>query len=321
MTDLKETLETTFSVEKDNQTSFRFFPICNEFNFFKVIDELTLLPSTKEDGKIKVAILFGESHFLSLLPALSRLVDLIILADIEEKLHAHNRHLLSTFRQADSISKFLRDYCRYFPSTPFQRSDTPNQDKIYQQVDILFGKKSRASVSLKQHYFLHSIQQYHLCKQALQNVSVAQIYLDLADNQACQTLAQVLETHQAQLTICNFTNIHQYVEANLLYTTTTSLLQYSQPQCVLSSTGPAYHLTVRCDSNKSSYLCALNADQSRSMEQSSFQHTFFQQPSKINMLNPDILNADAILTINTTFPAVTDAQTPPIPCSILSNCW
>lgn len=254
---LKELLETTFPIENCAHSAFRFFPICNESDFCKVIDDLSLVPSAKGQDQINVAILFGESHFLSLLPSLSRLVDLIILADIEEKLHAHNRHLLSTFRKAHTISKFLIDYCADFPTTPFQHKDTPNKETIYRQVDVLLGRKSQAFASVKQHHFLHSTKQYQSCKQALDNVSIVQICLNLADNEACLALANLLQRHQAQLAVCNFTNIHQYVEAALLHATTTNLLRYSKPDCILYSTGSTHHLTVHCTS-KAGYLRILN---------------------------------------------------------------
>ncbi len=90
MIDLKELLEITFPVaENSTQSSFRFFPICNEYDFCTVIDDLALVPSSKKSNRISVAILFGESHFISLLP---------------------------TFRQANTISKFLEYYCAGMPS-------------------------------------------------------------------------------------------------------------------------------------------------------------------------------------------------------------
>ena len=119
MIELKDRLESTFLIpDQHSASSFRFFPICNEFEFHTVISSLTRTPSSKKDSSLKVAILFGESHFLSLLPTLSNFVDLILLADIEIKLHAHNRHLLSTFKKADTISQFLKYYCDDFPSAP-----------------------------------------------------------------------------------------------------------------------------------------------------------------------------------------------------------
>lgn len=294
---LKELLETTFPIENCAHTAFRFFPICNESNFCKIIDDLSLVPSAKGQEQIKVAILFGESHFLSLLPSLSRLVDLIILADIEEKLHAHNRHLLSTFRKADTISKFLIDYCADFPATPFQHKDTPKKEIIYSQVDVLLGRKSQAFASVKQHHFLHSTKQYQSCKQALDNVSIVQICLNLLDNEACLALANLLQRHQAQLAVCNFTNIHHYVEAAILHATTMNLLRYSKPDCILYSTGPARHLTVHC-TNKAGYLRILDDEPpAPTVDQkiSSYLPSFFKQITGVDTPTPDASCNAAIL--------------------------
>ncbi len=126
MIDLKELLEITFPVaENSTQSSFRFFPICNEYDFCTVIDDLALVPSSKKSNRISVAILFGESHFISLLP---------------------------TFRQANTISKFLEYYCANFPSKPFRHPDVPTKQTVYAQCNVLFGRKSRAFSSLKTHH-------------------------------------------------------------------------------------------------------------------------------------------------------------------------
>jgi len=262
MIDLKELLEITFPVaENSTQSSFRFFPICNEYDFCTVIDDLALVPSSKKSNRINVAILFGESHFISLLPTLARLVDMIILADIEVKLHLHNKHLLSTFRQANTISKFLEYYCANFPSKPFRHPDVPTKQTVYAQCNVLFGRKSRAFSSLKTHHFLSSMQQYQSCKLALERLSIVQIHLNLADPQACLQLSSLLRKYQAQLTVCNFTNIHHYVEAKTLRSTTSKLLRYSEPAYVLYSTGPSHHLTTHCTYEFSDYLNILGSNE------------------------------------------------------------
>lgn len=247
MTELKDLLESTFPIpNQQSVSSFLFFPICNEFGFNRAIGNLMLTPSSKDKRSLKVAILFGESHFLSLLPTLSNFVDMILLADIEMKLHAHNRHLLSTFKKADTISQFLNSYCDDFPSAPFERKDIPTKHAIYDQVNILLGKKSQAATSLQTHHFLNNIRQYQSCKQALEKLTIVHIQLDLADIIACSHLASLLQEHDAEFAICNFTNIHQYVNADHLFATTKALLTFSNPDAVVYSTGPSYHLNVFC---------------------------------------------------------------------------
>ena len=258
MITLKDRLESTFLIpDHHSASSFLFFPICNEFDFHTMIGSLMHIPSSKNDSSLKVAILFGESHFLSLLPTLSNFVDLILLADIEIKLHAHNRHLLSTFKKADTISEFLKYYCDDFPSAPFERKDVPTKHAIYDQVDLLLGRKSQAATSLQTHHFLNTIRQYQSCKHALEKLTVVQIHLDLNDISACSHLAALLQAHNAQFSICNFTNIHQYLNTEHLFATTNALLAFSNPDAVLYATGPSYHLNVSCSASVQDYYRVL----------------------------------------------------------------
>lgn len=259
LTKIKDVLESTFPINGSHLDSgFRFFPICNEYDFDKVIADLAMIPAAKNDDQIKVAMLFGESHFLSLLPTLAERVDLIILADIENKLHIHNRHLLETFKKSETISTFLQNYCVDFPAEPFKKSDGVTALIVRSQIDVLFGKKSRAFTSLKQHHFLSSISQYRACKEALQKVAITQIQLNLIDRHACQTLAGILAGQQAQFSICNFTNIHQFVDVAQLRLSTMDLLYASSPECILYSTGSTHHLKAQSTTQLEHYFDAHN---------------------------------------------------------------
>lgn len=260
MIELKDRLESDFLIPNQHSaSSFLFFPICNEFDFHTVIDSLMHTTSSKTNSSLKVAILFGESHFLSLLPTLSNFVDLILLADIEMKLHAHNRHLLSTFKKAGTISQFLKYYCDDFPSAPFERKDVPTRHAIYDQVDLLLGRKSQAATSLQTHHFLNNVRQYQSCKDALEKLTIVQIHLDLGDISACRHLAALLQTHDAQFSICNFTNIHQYLNTEHLFATTNALLEFSKPDAVIFATGPSYHLNVSCAASVQDYYRVLKS--------------------------------------------------------------
>lgn len=254
MLELTDILESTFPVtDSRSEAGFRFFPICNEYGFAQIVDDLTVMPSTKNAAQIKVALLFGESHFLSLLPSLAPLVDVIILADIENRLHKHNRHLLATFQKSATISTFLQNYCIDFPADYFNPSDGLSFRTIHIQMDILFGKKSRASLSLKNHHFLSTIAQYQACKTALQQVAFVQIKLNLIDRFACKTLAEILHQYHAQLSVCNFTNIHQFVDNELLRVSIRDLFSNASPEFIMYSTGTTDNLRVQSTNEIENY--------------------------------------------------------------------
>ena len=124
-------------------------------------------------------------------------------------------------------------------------------------MDLLLGKKSRAATSLQTHHFLNNVRQYQSCKHALEKLTIVQIYLDLNDISACSHLAALLQTHGAQFSICNFTNIHQYLNTEHLFATTNALLAFSNPDAVIFSTGPCYRLNVFCAASVQDYYTVL----------------------------------------------------------------
>ncbi|MCX7090718.1 MAG: hypothetical protein NTU48_04630 [Legionellales bacterium] len=276
---LEETLQHHFPINIEQASSnFRFFAVCNEFDVNSVIEslaaELATMPA-KTDQR-KVALLFGESHFLSLMPILSQFVDVIILADIEIKLHVHNQHLLSTFIKSENISQFLKNYCQDFPEIPFSPTDIPSKRTIHQNVDRLLGKMSRAFASLGAHHFLSNSYQYQQCKQAYEKLSIVQIQLNLVDINACHHLACILSNHEAQIAFCNFTNIYQFVDIAILRSVTTQLLQYSKPDFILYSIGSSYRLNAQYTRNIEGYFAMAN----RFHTQSSSIYALHPRPAK-----------------------------------------
>lgn len=241
---MRQSLEQTFPINiQTDSNSFEFYPISNEAEYWRLIENLENIQAPRTTSQLRVGILFGESNFLSMLPSLTKLVDVVLLADVEPRMHQHTQHMLNLFKQTDSPEQFVAEYSNSnaMDNVTLTGESTPGLKHL---TERLFSKKSQTYASLKKYHFLHNQERYDACKQALDQLAVIQIKLDLTDMISCTQLANLLQIHQANFTLCNFTNIHHYVEPNKLRLTTSALLQESSEYLVMYALGLRHKLTT-----------------------------------------------------------------------------
>ena len=187
--------------------------------------------------KIKIAIVFGESNFISMLPELSIHADLLIMADIEPKIHKHNQYLWKCFNEAQVAYDYLSLY--YDGDNPILNEALPwlgqgaKADKHILQ-NMLFGKCDLTRQSLGELHVLWSEERFQACKQASNKIEFVQMNFDLMNANQCEELARLLNQSNATITFCNFTNIHDYMGGTVfLPESTRRLLQYSPNSLIM----------------------------------------------------------------------------------------
>jgi len=232
---LIQELHANFSIPDDHKERFELFPFSNELGFWKVIKNLQRVGI--ENKNKKGALLFGESNILSILPRLAEIVDFILLADIEPELHSLNKHMISCLEKSETIDEYLDHYRNQFPidSIMFDKSK-PITSQLNQYVDMLLGKQNsllgeKRGESLKDYHFLKSKMKFDQCKQAFKKLTIVQIQLNLEDQHQCSLLARTLNKHDTSIILCNFTNIHDYVDKEKLSVTVPLLA--NQEQCLI----------------------------------------------------------------------------------------
>lgn len=177
------------------------FLLSNESGFPDVLQQLRKTPCPVSDSeKIRVAILFGESHFLSMMPELSQHADIVLMADIDHRVHYHTKKSIELFLSSNNIEEYL--------------------DK-HQSVDWkeggIFLLKKNAIVKAKKEmnlcdndYYLASKERFDQCKKAASSLLIGNIQLDFYSLEKCKLFSDTLKEANAQLTICNLTNMHSY---------------------------------------------------------------------------------------------------------------
>ncbi|AUH72718.1 hypothetical protein [Legionella sainthelensi] len=225
---------------------FDFYPFCNEMGYRNVMRKLKRI-ETQNTQQIKVALLFGESNFISMLPALIGVADLILLADIEPSQHKHLKFMLNCLKQSDSPAQFIDRYAQ--SNNPLYQGQWQDKSSEFQLINMskdnlkrVFNNANYPAQSLLNYHFLHSVKNFLKCKRAMQAFSILQIELDLGDASACNKLAELFRQYNACLTLCNFTNIHHYVENIKLFDSIPKLLNHNNDCLTMYSTGPAADL-------------------------------------------------------------------------------
>ncbi len=191
-----------------------------------------------------------------MLPELSRHADLILLADIEPKLHQHTQHLLDCLQKTNSIEEFIENYSINNPienlKTKARFANGYNDSlTISVLIKMLEGEFGYLGDSLKQYHFLSSAERFSACKKALSQLMFTHINFNLLSGKKCSQLALTLKQSNAILTLCNFTNIHDYDKKNSLKNTVPLLLENSPKNQIIYSTDDATFAHI---SNLSDYL-------------------------------------------------------------------
>lgn len=239
---LRDQLSEEFSARK-NLKEFKFFPVSNELSYVALVDILQNIVAPKDDT-IRVCLLFGESNFLSLLPEVAQLSDMILLADIENKQHIHTDFLLRNFTNSSTPDEFIRNYKEARELLPeFYLEE--ERIGICQYVEEFFGEDSTPRISLGPYHFLSSEERYLKCKEALNQVSINNINLDLSSETDCSKLKIILNSFNAEFSLCNFTNIHHYVNNNVLVKTSNILINNNNKCIILYAVGSPDSLSIK----------------------------------------------------------------------------
>lgn len=188
------------------EEKFTFYPFSNEIGFPKILQTLNACP-VKKTGQVRVAILFGESNFLSMLPELSIHAELILLADIEPRLHKHNKILLEAFEKANDIKTFNDLYPAIYSKNFGNINAAITSDIQSRSVRELLDERKK---SLGEYHFLANQKRFEKCKEAYKKVLLQRIVFDLLSPKDCHHLAEILRQEHGVITVCNFTNIHNY---------------------------------------------------------------------------------------------------------------
>ena len=243
MTTLKENLP-IYELDK-----FKLYAFSNENYYYNALSQLDNTPPI-ETSKLKAALVFGESRLLSILPEFAKHVNMIIIADIEFNLHAHTRHLLRCLKMASSIEEFIELY----------KTNNPVQDVSPWNIDLLLRglNGEQTNDSLREYHFLYSDNRFQQCKDALSKLAFVNINLNFLNKSECEKFSVILDKHSACLSICNFTNIHQY-DMHKHIKSTTDIVLLNSPNCFfMYSTGPDYNLNTNFSVCKNDYFNLTN---------------------------------------------------------------
>lgn len=180
------------------------------------------------DSSLRVAVLVGESNFISLLPELERHVDLVVLVDIDPLVLGNCEFMLDALLKLElnegdnPLEAYLQSYL--LPSNPVLEAKVPanaitvisdegrstsGKESTFIGADVLrllLGTKSN-SASFGDPYFLHNETRFRACQQAAKNLKVATLNLDLFDTALNKKLVEILCANEAHVTVFNATNL------------------------------------------------------------------------------------------------------------------
>ncbi len=104
-------MQSNRSNSKNHQVIYTFYPFHNEGDFDQTIDVIEKTePTVINDKKVKVALLTGESNIISMLPAIEIHAHIVILNDVNERVHLHTKFMLNCFRESKTINEFNKNY-------------------------------------------------------------------------------------------------------------------------------------------------------------------------------------------------------------------
>lgn len=188
------------------------FFMSNEDKTHQQIHSLSALPVTKRKG-FRVAILVGESSFLSMLPELKKHADVVLLVDIDKRVRAHNDFLLHTIKTSASREQFSDRYCGIMtnPLTKHAYISIPETVSAREVLrHALDDYIKRANERCQQYNFLGSEERYCVCKQAAESTPIINIHLNILSEKSIVELKELLTSFNAEVTLVNVTNIQDY---------------------------------------------------------------------------------------------------------------
>lgn len=222
------------SRRKDKKISNRYDPYkqpphvwCNEWDFQDTLKKLDEIPALKIYGKNNIAVVLGESFFLSCLPEFSKHIDTIFFVDLDNRILAHNLYMVSCLKLARTPEEFknlLTD-----PANPILKLNIPiktiqiagksairklsEHDRVTSGVLdaslLLLTLESNVGILGNKH-FLHSQARFDKCKAALEKFSFFTLEADVFDHELMMKLGAEFININAAVRILNITNLFDY---------------------------------------------------------------------------------------------------------------
>lgn len=220
------------------------YPVCNETGWAETYELLNSQPVVSTTSN--VAMLFGESNFVSLLPLFVKMgITLVCMSDIEEAVHRDNKLMLDAFRMSDDIQSFKKNFN---PAKPYGMRSI--LDQLIEQTE---------EGNLGKYHFLSSEQQYKECKKALENMTICHIHFNLRNSQLSQIIANLIQDAGAKISLINVSNIvldrSLYDGDDSTSISVPTLLQHSKDATILCSD---WHLNSECIQGLDPFMSVVN---------------------------------------------------------------
>ncbi len=174
----------------------------NDKNFSAILDGLNKDGSMPQSETIRAAVLIGESHFLSMLPELSRHCNLVILNDTSSAVNKFVGFLLEIFEASDTREAFEQKFKGEANPLWKVKGNSPLRGRD-------FSSQMLAKDSAGNKFFLASEDRFQACKTAAKNLRFCITGIDICKP---QTLLTCFQKHNAKLTVLNLTNVLDYCD-------------------------------------------------------------------------------------------------------------
>ncbi|MGD9109076.1 MAG: hypothetical protein PVI75_07965 [Gammaproteobacteria bacterium] len=191
----------TLTTQKSLFFSGKRFLLSNEnYMINNIIESLKKQLPKKNNKMIHIGMLVGESHLLSLLSELKGYLDVIIVFDINPKLHQYIKFLRKILESSKDVNDFIAKYTKQAKKSGF-----PNIEKIKQKVKLIPKK-----------YFFLTKDNFALCQQAIREIKIVNVLGDFFDTSHVKQIQQIIESSK-QYKICflNITNLKEYAKKKM----------------------------------------------------------------------------------------------------------
>lgn len=200
----------------------------NEFITRDLYVQLERASRAGSSGKLKAAILVGESHILSILPVLAKQCQIIMINDFDTDVLENVQKLVKILQGSSSRDEFVKQFLnqsigyprryslgvisdRTFSLKSEQKIDRyhnhPNKERVAKECLL---EKSR--ILMGSFHFLFSEERFQECKKASKKTHFFYLSVNLLEKAETQSLASVLKRHEVGVSVLNITNIGDYDE-------------------------------------------------------------------------------------------------------------
>ncbi|KTD53830.1 hypothetical protein Lsan_3494 [Legionella santicrucis] len=261
-----------------NGKYFTLYETSNEHNWNITLDKIAELEA-KETTNLRIALLIGESHILSIAPEISQHADLIICNDVNTQLNQYTQFLVSCMRKASSRQEF-EQYYKEMSDEKFANPLVNNKNSI----DCLWQNLTHNII--KEKFFLSTEERFLACKKAVDSLYFSWSKVDLFKPNECILLKELIDKNHGAVTVLNVTNLHNYCQG--------SREQYKQAINVLldKSDNPflLYSLSYGSYGNASYLISKL------SVGTEDYFH-FYNEGEKLNRDRPDNCRIDPMINL------------------------